>query len=71
MKIEKVKMPSYNTKSEWKDFVATLKRLKVGESFLIKLESNHRMAISIVQDFLNIRFITRKDGNKHRVGRIE
>lgn len=53
-------------------FVTTVRDLKVGESFLIKIcQSNHRYALSVMQYALGRRFMTRKDaGGGVRIGRV-
>ncbi len=51
------------------EFVITLRELKIGQSFLMNLQSNDRMAISIVQILYNRRFVARKEGVQHRIGR--
>lgn len=51
------------------EFVITLQKLEIGQSFLMRLDSNDRMAIAIVQILYNRRFVSRKEGDRHRIGR--
>lgn len=51
------------------DFVIALRNLEVGQSFLMTLDSNDRMAIAIVQILYNRRYVSRKEGERHRIGR--
>lgn len=57
---------------EWFEYLETVKTLKVGESFQFrKVASNHRLALSIAQLWLNGRYVVAKqpDGS-FRVGRV-
>lgn len=59
------------SKGDWDDFLAAMKSLKVGESFLFpRCESNHRLAMSIAQRWLDARFVTSREEGKFRIGRI-
>jgi hypothetical protein len=72
LKIEKVPMLKTRTyNGEFQDFVMALRALKVGESFVYKLASNNRMAISIAQYLLDRRFTCQREKDSFRVGRIE
>jgi hypothetical protein len=72
IKIETVTFESRNPKDqEWPEYVKTLGIMKVGESFLTKMSSNHRNALSIAQYLLGRRYITRKEAGRFRVLRIE
>ncbi len=55
------------------DFVAALKRLGVGQSFLMpKMNAQERTAISVVQYVLSgRRFTTARCDKGYRVGRVE
>ncbi len=57
---------------EFQEFVATLGKLKKGQSFVLKeIRGHYRVAISVAQTLLNAEFATRKEGNKYRIGRIK
>lgn len=59
--------------NEWQDFLGTLKMLEVGQSFLVRLTSNHRNAISVAGLMLDRQFVSKKDKRGDvlsRVGRI-
>jgi hypothetical protein len=71
-KVEKKPVLSRHKNGELREFVLTLKALKVGESFLIPTmsASNYRMAISVAQMLLGVEFTTRAEGDsKTRVAR--
>jgi hypothetical protein len=57
---------------DWDNFLAAVKACKVGESFVFpRSESNHRLALSIAQRWLNVRFRVATEGEKFRYGRIQ
>ncbi len=71
LKIENIKVRRVSRHdSALGDFIAALKQLKVGQSFLYDLKSNHRTAIQIVQHVLDRRFISRAEKTTFRVGRV-
>jgi len=57
-------------KGAFREFVLALKALKRGQSFVWEMSSNDRMAIAIVQILLDRQFITRREGDSFRVGRL-
>lgn len=64
-KIEKnFKTKSHSvTRQEFKEFALTIKKLKTGESFVVKkLHSNYRNAVSIAKILLEIDFTMKKEG---------
>ena len=72
LKIENVKVSPFNGRRgrrEYREFLAALRDLKTGQSFLWALSSNDRMAIAIVQYLLDRQFVTRKEGTAFRIGR--
>ena len=74
MKIEKIAMSdsSHGDEGEWKEFLVTLSKLKVGESFICKVKANHRTVISAMKIIANKAFITRKEkADLFRIGRIK
>lgn len=58
------------SEGDFRQYVQALANLKKGQSFLWKLSSNDRMAISIVQMLFNRRFVARKEDDTFRIGRI-
>jgi hypothetical protein len=73
-KIEKkALLPRSYHLGNFREFVLTLKALKVGESFVLeppKSESNYRMAISIVQILMEVRMATAREGKNLRIARV-
>jgi hypothetical protein len=72
IELEKVPLPNYSRKRggmSMEPFVAALRDMKVGESFLFQLTSNHRNAISIMQYAFGYRYEAHKDGAAYRVFR--
>lgn len=70
MKIQNVPLKPKETIT--KDFCETLKKLKVGQSFLFTdLQNNYRKIITLAQYFLNREFRTQREGRQYRVGRIK
>lgn len=57
-------------KGNFREYVKALAALDVGQSFLWRLASNDRMAISIVQMLFDRRFVARQEGDTFRIGRI-
>ena len=56
----------------FKEFVLAIKKLKVGQSFLITTcPSNHRTAISALQYIMDVKISVYKEGNGYRIGRIK
>jgi len=57
---------------EFREYVLTLKELKVNQSFCIDFfPSNYRVALSVCQTILGRKFGHRKEGDVYRVGRIK
>jgi hypothetical protein len=75
IKIEKVPLapdPKDNRQVRFAEFVDTVRDLKVGESFMydLKMQSTHRLAITIASRLLRREYIVRKESKGVRVGRI-
>ena len=68
IKIERKAIPALRTRAT--PFVAALAALKVGQSFVHAVTSNHRYAMSITQQLLGREFTTRRDGEQFRIYRI-
>lgn len=72
IKIERVPITTRKGKESLKEFVITLGKIEIGQSFLFEITAYHRHAISVVQYLTEKRFITRHDkGDLHRIVRIE
>lgn len=73
MKIEnKPVQPRDVDAAGFQEFVATLGKLKPGQSFVVHaLPANYRTAISVAQTLLGRQFATAKDGKAYRVGLVE
>ena len=56
----------------FREYVLTLRALEVGQSFVTKLPSSYRIALSVAQILLDREFVTRKEGASglRRVGRV-
>ena len=58
--------------SEWRDFLFGIRDLKVGQSFVLPtFSSNYRIAVSVLKTVVGREFVTRKEKNGYRVGRIK
>jgi hypothetical protein len=75
IKVEKVQFKPGGSawSNEFHEYVVALRDLKVGESFLYKMESHHRLAIAIMQHAFGRAYKSRKEGGSgvFRIGRIE
>jgi hypothetical protein len=71
IKIEKKRIEPYRNveRRDVRAYVLALRDLKVGESFLWKLQSNDRMTILILSIVFDRKFITRKEGEMYRIAR--
>lgn len=55
-----------------KEFVDTLKKLEIGQSFLYeRFSAYHRNALSVFHYITDKRFITRAEGKSRRILRVE
>lgn len=72
IKIENMVLSPRQTRDtpQFREFVKALAALKVGQSFVYPVVSNHRMAISIVQILFDRQFTTRKTDSGFRIGRV-
>lgn len=72
IKIERVEFEDRRKYAPLKEFIDTLKKLEVGQSFLFtKFNAYHRNAISVAQYLIDKRFITRVEGKARRIMRVE
>lgn len=74
-KIEKVAMtpdPKDNRQVRFAEFVEAVRDLKIGESFVfgMKMQSTHRLAVTIASRLLRREYIVRKVKGAVRIGRI-
>jgi len=74
-KIEKVPLaadPKDNRQVRFAELVDTIRDLKVGESFVydLKLQSSHRLAITVISRVLRREYIVRKEKVGMRIGRL-
>jgi hypothetical protein len=60
-----------NCRTGMEKYVRAIATLKVGESFLYRMTSNHRNAISVIQYALGRKFRTRVENDKYRIARVE
>jgi hypothetical protein len=75
MKIKIEDKPVLQTKSasdkrDFRGFVQALKDMEKGQSFLWQIVSTDRIAISVVGMLLDRRYVARKEGDQHRIGRV-
>lgn len=57
---------------EFSEFLATVPKLKVGQSFVIKNNaSNYRLAMSIARVWLGMVLTAKTEGKVTRIGRIQ
>lgn len=70
MKIENKSVISRRN-GDFREFVATLGKLKIGQSFTHPvITGNHRLAISVTQTLLGVIFATSKEDDGYRIGRV-
>jgi len=70
--VERVSLAKRESRTDnFEEFVKVAEKLEVGESFLFKLTSNHRMALSVIQYLTANRYVTRHENGQHRVCRCE
>lgn len=60
-----------NCRTGMEKYVRRITTLQVGESFLYRMTSNHRNAISVIQYALGRKFMTRAENDKYRIARVE
>ncbi len=73
LKVENIAVTSRSagtSRGDFREFVRTLRDMKKGQSFMWRLSSNDRMAISIVQILFDREFVSRREGDAFRVGRV-
>lgn len=75
MKITVEDKPVFMTKStddkrDFKGFILALRDMEKGQSFLWKIVSTDRIAISVIGMLLDRRYVARKEGELHRIGRV-
>ena len=74
LKIENKILTSITKAGAFQEFILTLQKLKVGQSFAYpkrKSMSYFRVAISVTQTLLNIKIITRDEGTNIRIARVQ
>jgi hypothetical protein len=75
MKIDNIAASPYikgNSKRNFREFIETLMKLKVNQSFVVaELASNDRMAIKVFEIYSGANIVTRKDAKGVRVGRVK
>jgi hypothetical protein len=74
-KIEKVSLapdPKDNRQVRFAEFVDALRDLQVGESFKfeLKLQTTHRLAVTIASRLLKREYVVRKEKHGVRIGRL-
>lgn len=58
--------------ADFEEYVLTLKKLKVGQSFCVaEMPSHYRITLSVCRIILGREFASKKDGKGYRVGRIK
>lgn len=73
IKIEDISIVPWKSDSGrggFQDFVLALRGMDKGQSFLRKINSTDRIAISVVGTLMERRYVTRKEGDTFRIGRV-
>lgn len=75
LKIEKIPLTREakdNRQVRFAAYVDAIRDLKIGESFMwtLKVQTTHRLAVTIASRLLNREYLFRKEKNGVRIGRI-
>lgn len=72
VKIEDVPLKDSRSEAGWEDFLVGLRDLEAGQSFWFPVfTSQYRTVMCAAKTLLNRSFISRKDGDGYRIGRLK